>query len=568
VHYGPTMHKRPSDNSAAARRSFLGASIGAVAAGAVTTLRPTGAARAAGSATDTRAAATTASGKAAPLGTYPQSESVINVPDLWLPDDGTAPHPAGSGTLRRLGPALQRALSMVRSSSTTVALGFPSGDHLLPSFTIDRPVKLVSSGPPTAAFGTTLPSGSRVWGGAMLYWDGAGDDPFVTVHANGVALVGIGLHGGDRRGTALRIELGYELQLDRVRAMNWDGPGLVVDHAGNATFDDVHLDRCGSAGRASAMIVNSFPPPELAAGVRTNTLDFTGLTIEQSRHTALEIGVDPSRNQATANQLPAFLRFDRLHIESVPANATDPTPAVPAIVIGVAVGITMTAPFVYAGPGPLVRHEEPTTRAGASEGVVIVGGTLLGKGADVLVDLVRGDVFAMSAVRLRGLSSGSTAVVAGAQYRGSVRIDAATQMLVTAGEPMADRRTATRAPFRVHGDVAVGGALVSSAPAVLAATPTGVASTATSTGSDELRGTVHVVIGKVGGRGDLVVLVLDRGASTTAVALVGAADSPTAAARPYGRTGKDARGRLTITLGIAEGVAAGSAVTIQYLLVV
>jgi len=554
---------REPESGTLARRALLGtAAAGAVAA--VATSRPQ-AAEAAEAATTvsvaelpegarTRAIVTTEAEKTKQFGTYAQSEMVVNVRDLYLASDGTVAFPGTTSAVPNYTRAMARALAVAGATGSLATIGFPSGSFVMEPFVVNRPIRIVSFGSDTSNHGTatvgppasTAANAAKVYGGTQIWRAGSSTAPLMTVNAAGVSIEGISFNGSGRAGGGILVKYGFELRMFQVRVINALGVGLQIDRANNALFHHVMIDRCGVAGQSSSVVINSADlEGESAPYARTNTLDIMGLTIEQNRHTALEIGVDASRNVAARDQAPEYLRITDLHIESASASSEKEfLPNVPVVAIGVVTSLTFVDPFIYGGPAPLIRQEEPTTRPNRSEGVTVIGGTLRGQyPADgvskTLVELVRGNYFKMLGVRLLQYGPNDSPVVIQQGFRDSALVDSTTELPTRLGvPPIADRRGVLVSPSlqSIHGKLRAMDHIIAAQPSGVVVRPAGanVTDRIAVNGANDSRGKIIFVTSGSPAAGMQLKIWLSRRYTTgLPVAIMAATDERSAAARPY-----------------------------------
>lgn len=447
------------------RRSLLLGGVATVAATVTSSAiaGPAAASTARGGSLRTRADAP--DGHTAPFGTvFAQRELVLDIRDLYQDEDGTTTFPGTEARVRDHSRALHRAVELASASDALATIAFPAGTFVVEPITLDRPIRLVGVGSPTARYGQPV-AGGRVWGGAMLVRSSsAPPGPLLTVHSHGVTIEGISFDGRGTTEVGLHVTNGFELRVIRSRLINFQATALLVDHANNAVFDTVHVNNAGVPGGASAVVVNSTPADDgsMPNGTRTNTLDFRSLTIEQSRATALEIGVDPAKNRADRDQHPEYLRFTDLHVESTSHGGQEQEflPAEPALRIGVLYSATFVAPFVYGGPGPVLSQDAGSGPAARSTGVTLVGGVLRGqRGAaqqtPALIDLRKGDEFRVLGTRFTQYTR--SPVVIQSTFGASVQIDPTCMVGAAPGSPAGTPRiddlrdSSKAAPFRVVG---------------------------------------------------------------------------------------------------------------------
>lgn len=454
------MQKHPD------RRSALIGGAAAVAA-SVLTLSDTNPATAA---QDTAAALSLrgadASGLTEPYGTeYAQRELFLDLRDLYSPEDGTTTYPSSSARVRDYTAAMTRALRLASAPAAMATIAVPSGAFVMEPFVIERPIRLLGLGSSTSRYGQPDGTGGRLWGGAMLVRAPSGTGPFVTVRSHGVTIEGIAFDGRGSSSVGMAVENGFELRVLRSRITNFRATALVIDHANNALFDAVHINNSGVTGGASAVVINSTPLDDdgMPNRSRTNTLDFRSLTIEQSRATALEIGVDPAKNRVDADQHPEYLRFTDLHVESSSQDATQDEflPDEPTVLIGAIHNATLTAPFLYGGPGPVLRQDAGAQETFRSTGVTLLGGVLRGqipsvRATPTLVDLRKGNEFRIVGTRFTQFTESPVSV--GRDFGPAVVVDPTTMLSAAPGSavgtPVVDDRRAAgidTSRFQVHG---------------------------------------------------------------------------------------------------------------------
>lgn len=231
--------------------------------------------------------------------------------------------------------------------------------------------------------------------GAVLKRLSGSVKPLLSIIANGVTLENVFLDGNGGTGTGLQIDRGFEVKLKSVFTQNVKGLGLDIQGSCNAVYDNVFVNNCGTTSVPAVRVAVGS-----TVGVSINTLDFTGLTIEQCPGPYLDIGVD------SVNSFPEFLRVTNLHVELDNRTSGYPTNDGPLVRIGNVRSVCFVNPFIVGGPGPLVQYRRTQEALGdVLGGLQIVGGTLIGRedGPNMpatLVDLLAGDGFVMVGTRV------------------------------------------------------------------------------------------------------------------------------------------------------------------------
>jgi hypothetical protein len=244
--------------------------------------------------------------------------------------------------------------------------------------------------------------------GAVLKRPQGSAKPLLSIVANGISVQNIFLDGSGGSGTGLQIDRGFEVKLESIFIENVNGIGIDIQGSCNTTYNAVFVNNCGSTALPAVRV--TIGP---ADGVSINTLDLTGLTIEQCPGPYLDIGVD------SMDKYPEFLRITNLHAE-LDNRSLGPSPNVgPLIRIGNARSVCFINPFIVGGPGPLIQYNRTQEAlGGVLGGLQIIGGTLLGREdaqniPETLVNLLAGDGFVMVGTRVDSVLGQAVKIAAG-----------------------------------------------------------------------------------------------------------------------------------------------------------
>lgn len=327
---------------------------------------------------------------------------------------------------------------------------FPRGKYLCDNLSIPAYVTVEGFAGGQYRFG----AGAAADGGTVLLHKAGATNPLVIINGGAVTVRNVLLHGNDAPGTGLRIAHGFEARLDTVRVAYVAGCGIDIDGSCNTSYRDVFVDNCGSATEPLVKLNAIFPRT-------TNTVDFTGLTIERGTHPAASYLTIGDYLDATNNDYPEFIRIINAHIEA-PTDNGGVAPTAPLVKIVNARNVDFVEPFIYGGPGPMIEHARTDTNlATALGGIRILGGTLLGRLASTgnqpanLVKLTSGDLFSMVGTRVEEFSG--AAVLIAATYGRNVYIDPTVQTSKARTTLFSDSRP-NRNPFFFAGDIQATGA--------------------------------------------------------------------------------------------------------------
>ncbi|MEA9986305.1 glycosyl hydrolase family 28-related protein [Subtercola sp. RTI3] len=369
--------------------------------------------------------------------------SVFNVRDYGALGDGVA----NDGT------AIAAAVSAAGASTAGGVVGFPPGTYLAEGLTVPAYVILRSLGGGFTRFGPDL-YGGRKASVRIFRPTNTSTAAMVTLAGAGSGIEGIVLEGNGAPGTILEAQ-GFESTLNAVRCISGTGIGLDIQKANNTRWHDVFVDSCGSSTLPAVKI---WSKTGAGGANETNTLDIDGLTIERSKNVALEIAVGTDAAQAWAE----WVRIFRLHVES---SGMDSPNVDPLINIGNVRSVTFVDPFIYGGPGPLIRHNQQVTRTYGNGGIRLIGGTLNGSDTTItpnpplptptLVDLVAGNDFA--ALGTRFMRQTAQAVSVASAYGPGVWVDASSS-IAPGGTVITDGRSA-KTIYSIRGNSAVDGEL-------------------------------------------------------------------------------------------------------------
>jgi hypothetical protein len=386
----------------------------------------------------------------------------------------------------------------------------PPGVYTISNVGAPSNLSLRSAGGHPYRFGAT---------GVTLKNKAGSTNPCLVLNGGGITLDGITLDGNGAPGDVLDVLLGFEVRLRNIRIINGAGIGLKIAGCGNATYENIYVDNCGSATLPAVLIAST--------SLAINTLDVDVMHIERQKNVALQIG------SATDTIVPEFLRFSKLHIEAVLDNGgAMNTGGLIEILNGRS--ISFIDPYLYGGPGPAIRHNQAATSFTTVGGVQVIGGTILGYEPDAaykpdrLVDLVAGDQFTILGTRLDNCKYGAIRV--GTAY-GS-RVNVGSGVLYTARVPAAleDLRTGTVLPSRLPGHIEVGGHLCSAAGSspTIAAVPSG-AATPTLNPSADNRGNGFFGSSATPAAGAQVTVTFAKPFTTAPVVVLTAGNAATAA---------------------------------------
>jgi hypothetical protein len=326
--------------------------------------------------------------------------------------------------------AFQKAIDAAAAALGSVAI--PTGSYLVDSLRLPSLVKLHGLGADVARFG----AGRR--GGVMLRHKPTSTSPLLVLDGDGISLDFVTLLGNGSAAPLIEVVNGFESRFSRLQLANVPGTALLVDRADNNTWNDVFVNLCGSVS-AAAVVVKS---PTSGTG-QTNTFTCANLTIEAAPNVALDLAYGP-----TSDYYAEFIRLHDLHIEADPANPLPAAQQLGLVRVGNVRHLELTSPFLYGGPGPLLVHNQTLTLATPlAGGIRIIGGALLGSdplknasrtGSPHLVELVRGDDFALVGTRIGRFVSAAIAVAA--TYGPAVRIDPTTVNTARGTALIADSR--------------------------------------------------------------------------------------------------------------------------------
>ncbi len=255
------------------------------------------------------------------------------------------------------------------------------------------------------------------------------------------------------------------------------GKPIVVQGAGagaaplvttiSAYTDAQHVTLTDSAGTAvsngEAFWGNSTAPSVQIACVLAspdqyvNCFSLEELNIEYSQGVSLEIGA----TVLASGNYPEFLRIHKLHIES-PTGYGGGIPNLWPLVRCVNFrSITLVDPFLYGGPGPAISHEHSHGSASYYGGLVVLGGTLLGRkpahGYEPpnLVQLITGNQFVMTGTRVDNYTAEAVKIGSGYSVQAFVR-DILRGSTDAASTIVTDNRS-SRTPAYQAGDLKVAG---------------------------------------------------------------------------------------------------------------
>ena len=231
--------------------------------------------------------------------------------------------------------------------------------------------------------------------------------PLLSIVANGVSVENIFLDGSGESGTGLQIDRGFEVKLESVFIENTKGIGVDIQGSCNTVYNAVFVNNCGSTTLPAVRVAIGS-----TAGVSINTLDFTGLTIEQCPGPYLDVGVD------SMDIYPEFLRITNLHVELDNRTSGFPANVGPLVRIGNARSVCFINPFIVGGPGPLIQYNRTQEAlGGVLGGLQIIGGTLHGREdaqniPETLVDLLAGDGFVLVGTRVASVTGQAVKIAA------------------------------------------------------------------------------------------------------------------------------------------------------------
>ena len=399
-------------------------------------IRPQGLSPSVATATFVAPVGKTTAGVAAPLPEF-------NVKDYGAVGDGVTNDSA----------SVQAAINAAQAVNATVV--FPPGDYLVDGLTAGtygqvaanrRALRLAAAAADSSRF-----HAAPRYGGVRLLHVAASATAMLTLSGGGLSVEGLVLDGQGAPGDICRVDFGFELRMKNVRIINGGGIGLHARRLNNARFEHVMVDNCGSATLAAVTMGDS----DLGTG-EMNTNEFYGLTIERQPNVALAIGVGAS----VPDYFAEFLRFTDLHIEAATDNGGS-TNAEALVEIGNVRSVCFVNPFIFGGPGPLIRHNQlQNVEDYPLGGVAVIGGTLLGhtttsggSGAVPahLIHLKKGNGFVTVGTRFD--QAGTAAVIADSTYGADVHI---TAPLRTSRVPalLTDNRS-TRSADIIPNDVTV-----------------------------------------------------------------------------------------------------------------
>lgn len=298
--------------------------------------------------------------------------------------------------------AFQAAIDLAGAAYKRVIV--PNGTYRVRSLRVPKRVRIVG----VAADGTAHdPSPIDNGGVNLVRIDDGTTMPMVRIAGHGVTLEHLVFNGSGIAADVLVFENGFDSRMTSVRVTNSAGSGIVGTKLNNTHWMDVFVSRCGSMDAAAVILTSPLNSDTSRTMTNSNTVTLLNCTIEASRNVALDIGWGTGKDAFVE-----FVRFIALHVETAgPTVSSDAT-----IRIGNVRSVDFEAPFIYGAPGrALIRYERrraPWTNL--SDGLRIVGGTLLGANRSGLVDgvdtpleatptllqLVTGDDVVLSATRL------------------------------------------------------------------------------------------------------------------------------------------------------------------------
>lgn len=262
----------------------------------------------------------------------------------------------------------------------------PAGTYVIDSLRVPLLVKIQGLGADVSRYGAATD------GGVNLRHSPSSTLPMIIVDGNGVTLENLGLQANGSKAPLLRVDNGFESRFSRLQLSGVNGTALHVERVNNNLWTDVFVNSCGSETEA-AVVVKS---PK--SGTNSNTFTCVNLTIEASPGTALDLA-----SGASADYYVEFVRLVGLHVEALQAKDG----LQPLIRIGNVRQVEFVSPIIYGGPAALIEHRQSRGRGNPLEGGIrLVGGILLGSdparvsSAEILIDLVVGDDFALVGTRL------------------------------------------------------------------------------------------------------------------------------------------------------------------------
>lgn len=345
-----------------------------------------------------------------------------------------------------------------------------------------------------------LPAGSRIRGlssglnrfganGVVLKWSSATAGACLTVNGDNTWVENIDIDANGAVATGISVLSGFESRFDTVRVIRSAARGMWIRAISNSSYQNVYVDNCGSSTLAAVEISS--------VSKSLNTLDMIGFHIERQPGVALQIG--PTGLTGTSDIVPEFLRIINLHIEAVTDNGGVPNTQ-PLVLITLSRGVSLIAPYLFGGPGPLLKHAALTSHTAnpVLGGLRIIAGDFLGNDSPNLptnfIQLTAGNEFVVSATRFDNCSGAAIDVASG--YGDKVFI--APETIFTSrvgGGGRSDARTVfdaasiTRNPMRVQGHLSLN-ATAKTAPSVSTALAGSTGAPTLVSGSSDMAGAV------------------------------------------------------------------------------